>query len=108
VCTELDRRGVIAVETYLERASDSWLPSGGPAQAYEAAGFVRAAGDEQFPVYRRELAGEVEVGWGDLLAKARPPDEGDAWPIPLPKGPNEEDVFRLPPKPDRPNPFGDD
>jgi hypothetical protein len=108
VCTELDRRGVIAVETYLERASDPWLPSGGPAQVYEAAGFVRAAGDEQFPVYRRELAGEVEVGWDDLLAKARPPDEGDAWPITLPKGPKEEDVFRLPPKPDRPNPFGND
>jgi hypothetical protein len=36
VCTELDRRGVIAVETYLERASDPWLPSGGPAQVYEA------------------------------------------------------------------------
>jgi hypothetical protein len=108
VCTELDRRGVIAVETYLERASDPWLPSGGPAQVYEAAAFLRAAGDEQFPVYRRELAGEVEVGWGDLLAKARPPDEGDAWPLPVPKGLKEEDVFRLPPKPDRPNPFGDD
>jgi ribosomal protein S18 acetylase RimI-like enzyme len=108
VCTELDRRGVIAVETYLERASDPWLPSGGPAQAYEAAGFARAAGDEQFPVYRRELAGEVEVGWDDLLAKARPTDEGDAWPLPVIRGPKDEDVFRLPPKPDRPNPFGDD
>lgn len=108
VCTELDRRGVVAVETYLERASDPWLPSGGPATVYEAAGFVRAAGDEQFPVYRRELAGEVEVGWDDLLSKARPPDEGEEWPLPLPTGPSEEDVFRLPPKPSRPNPFGDD
>ncbi len=100
--------GVIAVETYLERAADPWLPPGGPSSVYEAAGFVRAAGDDQFPVYRRELAGEVEVGWDDLLSKARPPDEGDAWPLPLPKGPSEEDVFRLPPKPTRPNPFGDD
>jgi hypothetical protein len=48
------------------------------------------------------------VGWGDLLEKARPPDEGEEWPLPLPKGPREEDVFRLPPKPERPNPFGDD
>ena len=35
-------------------------------------------------------------------------DEGDEWPLPLPKGPSEEDVFRLPEKPRRPNPFGDD
>ena len=75
---------------------------------YESAGFQRAAGDDQFPVYRRELAGETEVAWDDLLSKTRPPDEGDAWPLPAPKGPREEDVFRLPPKPDRPNPFGDD
>ena len=59
--------------------------SGGPASVYEAAGFMRAAGDDQFPVYRRELAGEVEVGWEDLLSKARPPDEGDAWPLPCPR-----------------------
>jgi hypothetical protein len=108
VCEELDRRGVTAVETYLERASDPWLPSGGPSSVYEAAGFVRAAEDEQFPVYRRELAGEAEVAWDDLLSKARPTDAGDAWPLPVPKGLSEEDVFRLPPKPERPNPFGDD
>jgi hypothetical protein len=108
VCAELDRRGVIAVETYLEAAGDPWLPSGGPASVYESAGFTRAAGDDQFPVYRRELAGEAEVGWDDLLSKTRVPDEGDAWPLPMPTGPSEEDVFRLPPKPDRPNPFGDD
>jgi hypothetical protein len=108
VCTEIDRRGVTAVETYLERATDPWQPSAGPASMYESAGFARAAEDEQFPVYRRELAGEVEVGWGDLLSKTRPADQGEAWPLPMPKGPSEEDVFRLPPKPDRPNPFGDD
>ena len=108
VCTDLDRRGVIAVETYLERAADPWLPSGGPASVYEAAGFIRTAGDDQFPVYRRELAGEVEIGWEDLLSKTKRPDESDAWPLPMPKGPSEEDVFRLPPKPSRPNPFGDD
>jgi hypothetical protein len=108
VCAELERRGVIAVETYLEQAADPWLPSGGPASVYEAAGFVKAADDNQFPVYRRELAGEVEVEWGDLLSKTRPADPGEAWPLRMPKGPSEEDVFRLPPKPDRPNPFGDD
>jgi hypothetical protein len=108
VCDELDRRGVTAVETYLDRAADPWVPSGGPASVYEAAGFVQAAGDDQFPVYRRELAGEVEVGWEDLLSRARPSVEGDAWPLPMPKGPSEEDVFRLPPKPSRPNPFGED
>jgi hypothetical protein len=69
---------------------------------------VKAADDDQFPVYRRELAGEVEVGWGDLLSKTRPADPGEAWPPRMPKGPSEEDVFRLPSKPDRPNPFGDD
>jgi hypothetical protein len=108
VCADLDRRGVIAVETYLERAPDPWIPSGGPSSVYQAAGFVLAAGDDQFPVYRRELAGEVEVGWDDLLSKTPRPDEGDDWPLPLPKGPSEEDVFRLPPKPSRPNPFGED
>ena len=108
VCAELDRRGVIAVETYLERAADPWLPSGGPASVYEAAGFTLTAGDDQFPVYRRELAGEVEVGWEDLLSKTRVPDEGETWPLPMPKGPTEDEVFRLPPKPSRPNPFGDD
>jgi hypothetical protein len=108
ICRELDRRGVTAVETYLERAADPWVPSGGPASVYESSGFDRAAGDDQFPVYRRELTGEVEVGWEDLLSRARPPDEGDAWPLPVPKLPSEEDVFRLPPKPERPNPFGDD
>lgn len=108
VCAELDRRGVIAVEVYPERAADPWLPPGGPASVYESSGFAQAAGDDRYPVYRRDLAGGAEVGWGDLLAKARPPDEGEEWPLPLPKGPREEDVFRLPPKPDRPNPFGDD
>jgi hypothetical protein len=108
VCAELDRRGVVAVETYLERAADPWLPSAGPASVYEAAGFARAVDDVQFPVYRRELAGEAEVRWDDLLSKTRPADEGDAWPLPMPEGPSDEDVFRLPPKPSRPNPFGDD
>ncbi|MGH2462198.1 MAG: hypothetical protein ACRDFZ_01055 [Candidatus Limnocylindria bacterium] len=108
VCADVDRRGVTAVEVYPERASDRWLPPGGPASVYESAGFVRAAGDDRYPVYRRDLAGDAEVGWGDLLAKARPPDDSEAWPLPLPKGPSEEDVFRLPPKPERPNPFGDD
>ena len=108
VCGELDRRGVTAVEVYPERAADPWLPPGGPASVYESSGFARAAGDDRYPVYRRDLSGEVEFGWGDLLEKARPPDDGDAWPLPLPKGPSEEEVFRLPPKPTRPNPFGDD
>jgi hypothetical protein len=59
---------------------------------------------------RRELGGEgsAEVGWGDLLARAAPPEEGDDWPLPLPAGPSEEDLFRLPEKPKRPNPFGED
>jgi len=108
VCVDLDRRGVTAVEVYPERAADPWLPPGGPASVYESSGFARAAGDNRYPVYRRDLAGGAEVGWGDLLEKARPPDEGEEWPLPLPKGPREEDFFRLPPKPDRPNPFGDD
>ena len=48
------------------------------------------------------------MGWGDLLARTPPPDAGDEWPLPLPKGPTEEDLFRLPEKPKRPNPFGED
>jgi hypothetical protein len=108
VCADIDRRGVVAVEAYLERAADPWMPSGGPASVYEDAGFTRAADDEQFPVYRREMAGTGEVGWDDLLSKAKPADEGDAWPLPMPTGPSDEDVFRLPPKVDKPNPFGSD
>jgi hypothetical protein len=109
VCEELDRRGIIAVEAYPEGVADPWSLSPGPASVYEAAGFGRAAGEDRYPVYRRELeGGSANVGWGDLLSRTRPQDEGEAWPLPLPKGPSEEDVFRLPPKPSRPNPFGDD
>jgi hypothetical protein len=109
VCDELDRRGIIAVEAYPEVVADGWLPSPGPASIYESARFERAAGDEHFPVFRRELSGETDAdAWSDLLDAARP-DEGDDWPLPLPKTPDADDFFRLPPeKPKRPNPFGDD
>jgi hypothetical protein len=109
VCEELNRRGIIAVEAYPEGIGDPWSLSPGPAAVYEAGGFTRAAGEERYPVYRRELeVGSADVGWGDLLSHVKPADEGEEWPLPLPKGPSEEDVFRLPPKPSRPNPFGDD
>lgn len=109
VCEELDRRGIIAVEAYPESVADPWSVSPGPASIYEATGFSLAAGEERYPVYRRELEGaSADVGWGDLLSHTRPPDEGQDWPLPLPKGPREEDLFRLPPKPSRPNPFGDE
>ena len=109
VCDELDRRGIIAVEGYPEGVPDPWSLSPGPASVYQATGFGRAAGEDRYPVYRRELEeGSAEVGWGDLLARTPQPDEGKDWPLPLPKLPSEEDVFRLPPKPSRPNPFGDD
>ena len=111
VCQELDRRGITAVEAYPEGVADPWLPSPGPEAIYAGGGFARVAGDDRYPVMRRELGEEgtgAEVGWGDLLSRTRPPDEGDEWPLPLPKGPSEEDLFRLPEKPKRPNPFGDD
>jgi hypothetical protein len=111
VCKELDRRGIVAVEAYPEGVTDPWIPSPGPEAAYAAGGFERVAGDDRYPVMRRELgaAGEsAEVGWGDLLSHTREPDEGDEWPLPLPKGPSEEDLFRIPEKPKRHNPFGDD
>ena len=109
VCDELDRRGIIAVEAYPEGVADPWSFSPGPASVYEASGFTLAAGEERYPVYRRELVGaSADVGWGDLLSHTPQPDEGAEWPLPLPKGPKEEDLFRLPPKPSRPNPFGDD
>ena len=111
VCEDLDRRGITAVEAYPEGAADDWVPSAGPVAVYLAAGFERAAGDDRYPVMRRELGGEAEgMDWGDLLAKARPGDDsGEGWPVPLPKGPSEDDLFRLPPaKPSKPNPFGDD
>jgi hypothetical protein len=109
VCEELDRRGITAVESYPEGVPEPWHPSPGPAAIYASGGFSQVAGDERFPVFRRELGGEGgDVGWGDLLARSAPADEGDEWPLPMPKGPSEEDLFRLPEKPKRPNPFGDD
>ena len=109
VCEDLDRRGIIAVEAYPEGVADGWLPSPGPASVYEAAGFERVAGDERFPVYRRELTGETDAdAWSDLL-RASTPDEGDDWPLPLPPKGDPDDLFRLPPDgPKRPNPFGED
>ena len=109
VCTELDRRGIIAVEAYPEGVVDPWLPSPGPASVYEAAGFEHLAGDERFPVYRRELTGETDAdAWSGLLRASTPSDEGDEWPLPLPPARDPDDLFRLPPeKPKRPNPFGD-
>ena len=109
VCDELDRRGITAVEAYPEGVDDPWLPSAGPAPLYAAVDFNHVAGDDRYPVMRRELAGaSAEIGWGDLLAHTKPADEGDEWPLPLPKGPAEDDLFRLPEKPKRPNPFGED
>lgn len=110
VCEELDRRGIIAVEAYPEGVADPWLPSAGPPSVYERAGFERVAGDDRFPVFRRELSGETDAdAWSDLLSAARPADEGEGWPLPLPPRRDPDDLFRLPPeKPKRPNPFGDD
>lgn len=109
VCTELDRRGITALEAYPEVVAEAWLPAPGPASVYEAAGFDRVAGDERYPVYRRDLSGETDAeAWSDLLKAARP-QEADEWPFPLPSTPDADDFFRLPPeKPRRPNPFGDD
>lgn len=109
LCAELDSRGITAVEAYPEGVADGWLPSPGPASIYEAGGFERVAGDERYPVYRRELTGETDAdAWSDLLRATKPDDE-DAWPLPLPSTRDAEDFFRLPPeKPKRPNPFGED
>lgn len=109
VCAELDGRGITAVEAYPETAADPWRPSPGPAAVYAGAGFEHAAGDDRYPVYRRELTGETDAdAWSGLL-RASAPDEGDDWPLPLPPKGDPDDLFRLPPeKPKRPNPFGDD
>ena len=110
VCSDLDGRGITAVEAYPEAVADEWLPSPGPASVYERAGFERAAGDDRFPVYRRELSGETDAdAWSDLLRASTPSDEGDDWPLPLPPKGDPDDLFRLPPDgPKKPNPFGDD
>jgi hypothetical protein len=109
VCGELDRRGITAVEAYPEVVADAWIPSPGPIEVYLSAGFEHVAGDARFPVYRRELSGETDAdAWSGLL-RAAAPDEGDDWPLPLPKTPDADDFFRLPAeRPKRPNPFGDD
>ena len=109
VCDELDRRGITAVEAYPEPVRDPWLPSPGPTAVYRRADFDHVAGDDRYPVYRRELSGETDAdAWSGLLRRAEP-DEGDDWPLPLPKTPDADDFFRLPPeRPKRPNPFGDD
>ena len=108
-CAELDRRGIIAVEAYPEGTGDPWGFSTGPASVYEAAGFERVAGDDRYPVYRRELTGETDAdAWSGLIRAATPDDE-DEWPLPLPSTPDADDFFRLPPeRPKRPNPFGDE
>lgn len=111
VCDELDRRGITAVEAFPERVADAWLPSPGPVPMYESARFVRVAGDDHFPVLRRELSGETDAGaWADLLRASRPADDDeDGWPLPLPSAPDADDFFTLPPdRPKRPNPFGED
>lgn len=110
VCAELDRRGIAAVEAYPEGVAEAWEPSAGPAALYEAAGFEHAAGDDRYPVYRRELAGAADEGtWGELLRAGTPADDGGAWPLPLPKMPDAEEFFGRPAeKPKRPNPFGED
>jgi len=109
VCAELDRRGIVAVEAYPEAAADGWIPSAGPAAVYAAAGFELAAGDELYPAFRRELTGEGEgADWSDLLSHVAPADDDDdAWPLPLPPRP-DDDLLRLPTRPKRPNPFGED
>ncbi len=109
VCDELDRRGITAVEAYPEAVRDPWLPSPGPTGVYRRADFDQVAGDDRYPVYRRELSGETDAdAWSGLL-QAAAPDEDDDWPLSLPKTPDADDFFRLPPeRPKRPNPFGDD
>ena len=108
VCADLDGRGITAVEAYPEGVADAWIPSPGPASVYEAAEFERVAGDERYPVYRRELTGQTDAdAWSGLL-RAAEPDDGDDWPLPLPSRRDEDDFFRLPPERKRPNPFGDD
>jgi hypothetical protein len=111
VCDELDRRGIIAVEAYPEVGTETWMPSTGPVEVYERGGFARVAGDDRYPVVRRELSGETDAdAWSDLLRATRPADDDeDGWPLPLPTTPDPDDFFRLPPdRPKRPNPFGDD
>ncbi len=105
---ELDRRGIGAVEAYPEWVAEAWLPSPGPASLYAAGGFERVAGDDRYPVYRRELSGGAEVGWTDLLQRSQPAADADAWPLPLRPRASEEDLFRLPERPKRTNPLGED
>ncbi|MEO6579134.1 MAG: hypothetical protein ABIO99_09600 [Candidatus Limnocylindria bacterium] len=109
VSDELDGRGITAVESLPEAAVDPWLTSPGPVSVYEEAGFARVAGDDRYPVYRRELTGETAAdAWSGML-RASEPDEGDEWPLPLPRRRDPDDLFRLPlDGPKRPNPFGDD
>jgi hypothetical protein len=111
VCDDLDRRGITAVEAYPEGVDDPWLPSPGPASVYESAGFERVAGDDRYPVYRRELSGETEAdAWAGLLRASTPAnDDEDGWPMPLPPQRDPDEAFRLPPETrKRPNPFGED
>lgn len=110
VCADLDTRGITAVEAYPEASADPWHPSPGPASIYTQAGFEHAAGDDRYPVYRRELTGETAAdAWSGLIRASRPDEDDDDWPLPLPPARDPDDLFRLPPEnPKRPNPFGDD
>ncbi|MEP6680590.1 MAG: hypothetical protein ABJB65_03835 [Chloroflexota bacterium] len=108
VADELDRRGIGAVEAYPEGVADAWLPSPGPASLYAAGGFEQVAGDGRYPVYRRELSGGAEVGWADLLQRSQPAADDEEWPLPLRPRASEEDLFLLPERRKRTNPFGED
>ncbi len=86
------------------------IPHPDPLPSTRQAGFEHAAGDDHFPVYRRELTGETAAdAWSGLIRASRPDEEDDDWPLPLPPTRDPDELFRLPPeKPKRPNPFGDD
>jgi ribosomal protein S18 acetylase RimI-like enzyme len=54
-CADLSGRGFAAVESYPEVGARPDATSAASPAFWEAAGFVRAADDERFPVMRREL-----------------------------------------------------
>ena len=106
VCNDTDRRGITRRGAYPNVAGDAAFA--GPSSVYEQAGLCAWPGGS-VPVIRRELAGRARRSAGATCWRARRLGRRRRLAAAAPEGPNRRGgLFRLPEKPKRPNPFGED